>query len=60
MFDIFLLITLLFAFAFWIYRKHAVRHDHMGKKDDYEFFNSQRNSSWADTPGDELSFRRRM
>jgi hypothetical protein len=52
-----LLIASLFVLAGWIYRKHAMRRDHMGKKEDD--FGSDRNASWADT-GDELSFRRRM
>jgi hypothetical protein len=59
MFVIFLLISSLCAFAFWIYRKYAVRRDHMGKKEDYEF-GSDRMSSWSDAPADEHSFRRRM
>jgi hypothetical protein len=54
-----LLIAFLFVLAGWIYRKHAMRRDHMGKKEDDAYSGSDRNASWADA-GDELSFRRRM
>jgi hypothetical protein len=60
MFTIVLVITSLCAFLLWLFRKYSNRRDHMGKKEDYEFFGSDRNSSWSDTAGDEHSFRRRM
>jgi hypothetical protein len=55
--SIFLGISLL-ALALWLYRKYAMRRDHMGKKDDEAFFSRDTISSFY--TGDEHSFRRRM
>jgi hypothetical protein len=54
-----LLIASVCVVAICIYRKHAARRDHMGKKEDDDSSGSERNAAWADN-GDELSFRRRM